>query len=94
MQGPDMQGRGRRIAFGAACLGTSVAMGVLASAYTTAGMDPFYTQRDRVDGYETSSWTPPPPQNTDLPAPSDLYRPAVGDDATSGEPFPSIPTPR
>lgn len=41
----DLSGKVPKIAIAAACLAGSVAAGVLASAYTTAGMDPYYTQR-------------------------------------------------
>lgn len=35
---------GRRIALATACLGASVSVGMLASVYTTAGMDRFYAR--------------------------------------------------
>lgn len=35
---------GRRIALATACLGASVSLGMLASVYTTAGMDRFYAR--------------------------------------------------
>lgn len=38
------------MAIAAGCIGLGVSMGLLASAYTTAGLDPFYRQqRERAD---------------------------------------------
>jgi hypothetical protein len=49
----DLRGKGPKIAIAAACLAGSVSTGLLASAYTTAGMDPRYTQQyDVADTYE------------------------------------------
>ena len=49
-----------KIAIAAGCLGLSISAGLLASAYTTAGLDPFYMQqRERADdGSSSRAQTP------------------------------------
>ena len=50
----ELRGRRAKLGFAAACVGLSVSAGVLASAYTTAGMDPYYLQqRERAESIDT-----------------------------------------
>ena len=44
-RGVDGRGRPPRIAIAAGCLSLSIATGMVASAYTTAGLNPFYAQQ-------------------------------------------------
>ena len=75
------------MAIAAGCLGLSIATGMVASAYTTAGINPFYAQqRDSAGDAGASGWA----ESTD-----------TGDEswaASTGTPeslsYPPIPTPR
>ena len=76
-----------RIVIVAACLGLSVATGMMASAFTTAGLNPFYAQqRDSTGDARASGWA----ESTDTGHESWA--------ASSGTPetlsYPPIPTPR
>lgn len=93
----ELRGRGTKLTFAAACVGLSVSAGVLASAYTTAGMDSFYSQqRERTAdrdgpaadaGPEIASTAP-----IELVAPERGYRP--DGDPPDGSSFPPIQTSR
>jgi hypothetical protein len=92
----DLRGRGPKLAFAAACLTMSVSAGIAASAYTTAGMDPFYLQqRDRAESLDAPAdsareiaYTAP----IDLSPPDRGYRP--DGEPSAGSSFPPIPTSR
>ncbi|MEG3148489.1 hypothetical protein U1769_01230 [Sphingomonas sp. ZT3P38] len=65
-RGADGRGRPPRIAIVAGCLSLSIATGMVASAYTTAGLNPFYArqrgpfytqQRESADAAPGWAWT-------------------------------------
>ena len=86
-RGVDGRGRPPRIAIAAGCLSLSIATGMVASDYTTAGLNPFYAQqRDSTGDARASGWA----ELTDTGHESWA--------ASTGTPeslsYPPIPTPR